>query len=72
MDKKEYVKQLVQVLKDPKLAAWYDENMKGDRQVNTIETLEKGISEKKITLKEGLTIALVVGIQWTVKFPGTP
>jgi len=71
MNKKEYLAQAIRILKDPKVVAWYDENLKGDRQINTIETLEKGIIWKKITLKEGLTIALIVGVQWNVKFPGT-
>jgi len=39
-------------------------------QVDTIDTLLKGIAEKGITTKEALAIALVVGVEWDVKFVG--
>jgi hypothetical protein len=70
--KMEFLKECVKVLEEGDGAKWYDENMKGKAQSETINDLEHGISSGKLTIREALSIALIVGVQWNEKFEGVP
>jgi hypothetical protein len=49
---------------------WYDENLKGKPQVETINSLSHGIASGKLSIDEALSLALVIGYQWNEKFEG--
>lgn len=68
-DKIELLKECAELLKG-KAGKWYDDNMKGKSQYETINDLERGIQSGKLTMREALSIALIVGVQWNEKFDG--
>jgi len=70
--KDELLKELLEIMKRPNVEQWYNKNLKGKPQCNTINSLIVGIITDKISTKEALTLALVTGIQWNVKFEGVP
>lgn len=72
MSKNELVQETIEVLENPKVAIWYEKNLKGMNQKSTITILEMGINLKELTIKEALHIAFLVGLQWNVKFEGVP
>jgi hypothetical protein len=65
---KEMLKKCRKILITDKVAEWYTENLEGDKQENTIETLLKGIEKGKITIIQALYLAWLVGFQWNEKF----
>lgn len=70
--KKEVLKQCAKIMSSPIVARWYKENMEGQPQANTIETLTTGVASKALRIEEALSIALIIGVQWNVKFEGVP
>lgn len=66
--KKELLKECKNTMLKPKIQKWYSENLETESQYETINSLEKGVSKKEISLREALEIALVVGVQWNIKF----
>lgn len=73
MNKNRLLVECVEFMKNsPHVQKWYDENLKGENQAETINSLMKGIEEKKLTVKEALFIAFIVGLQWKEKFEGIP
>lgn len=72
MAKNELLKECVEVLKIPRVAKWYAENLESKSQKDTIKALTNGVTSEEITLAEALYIALLTGVQWNVKFEGTP
>lgn len=59
-----------EVLKKPHVMEWYQNFMEKKSQYYTIESLEKAVSEKKFSVNEALCVALVIEVQWDIKFPG--
>lgn len=73
MEKKsELIKECIEILAKPNISTWYDKNLKGTPQYQTINLLEKAIKENQLSIKEALAICLIVGFQWNVKFEGVP
>jgi hypothetical protein len=72
MKKEELVKECAKILEKPKVAKWYDEKLETKPQSETINELEKAITKGELTLREALSICLIVGVQWNVKFEGVP
>ena len=73
MNKKdELLKECARIMESPGVIAWYQQNLKSQPQSETIKALEKGVSSGKLSLKAALSIALIVGVQWDVKFKGVP
>lgn len=72
MNKKEMVNKAVEILKTPKVDTWYTKNMDTKKQGNSIDVLNKAVLDKELTTYEALTLAFIIGYQWTVKFPGVP
>lgn len=70
MSKKRLLNECKSTLLKPKISKWYLENLDTKPQSETINTLETGISKKEISIREGLSIALIVGAQWTMRFEG--
>ena len=66
------LKECIKVLEAPKVLKWYETNLETMPQYETIKTLEKGIELGEITITEALSICLLTGIQWSVKFEGVP
>jgi hypothetical protein len=69
-EKNELVKECTEIIQRPSVIVWYDKNMKDAPQYDTIKTLMKAIRRNDLTLEEALSILLIVGIQWNVKFDG--
>ena len=72
MNKRELLKECVAVLKTRKVNQWYKENLEGNSQGESINSLEVAVSNDKLSIREALSVALVVGIQWDEKFKGVP
>jgi len=72
MKKNELLKECVEQLKQPNVMAWYEKNLERKPQYETINALIEAIENKELSLKEALSIALIVGIQWKEKFAGVP
>jgi hypothetical protein len=72
MKKNELLKECAKVLEIPRVAKWYKDNLETKSQADTIVTLKVGIGSREISVTEALTIALITGVQWNVKFEGTP
>lgn len=72
MHKKELLKECADQMRKPKVAEWYKENLETKSQYDTINALENAILTKGLSIKEALSIALIVGVQWDIKFKGTP
>lgn len=72
MKKIELLKACVEILERPKVSQWYSENLEKKSQSDTINSLVDGVSKGKISIREALSIALVVGAQWNEKFEGVP
>lgn len=70
MKKAKLLKECASVLQIPKVETWYQKNLHGKNQGETINSLEKAIEENELTIREALSIALIVGVQWDVKFNG--
>jgi hypothetical protein len=70
--KNQALKDCVKVMKRPNVAEWYKENMESKKQLNTVSALREAVHLGKLTVEEALSIALVVGVQWNVKFEGVP
>ena len=68
--KEQLITECVEILKIPRVEKWYQENLEGKTQGETISSLLKGIAIEKISTHEALSIALIVGFQWEKKFPG--
>ncbi len=71
-EKNKALKKCIEVLNSPSVGKWYETNLSTMPQSDTIQTLEKGIEQGEITIKEALSICLLVGLQWNVKFEGVP
>ena len=81
MKKSELLKECARIMAFPEVAAWYEKNLQGQPQSETIKTLEIALADGKISIRAALSIALVTGFQWNVKdhpfpriqqFPGEP
>jgi len=70
--KAELLKEIVLMTAHPKIQKWYNLNLETTPQAETIDNLVKGIDKKEITVREALALALLTGVQWNVKFEGTP
>jgi len=70
--KNELLKKCANIFKQTHIEMWYRENLHGKPQYDTINALEKGVQNKELGIKEALSIALIVGVQWNVKFEGVP
>ena len=66
------LKKCIEVLGSPSVLKWYETNLTTMPQSETVKTLEKGIERGEITTREALSICLLVGVQWNVKFEGVP
>ena len=66
----ELLKECAWLMKKPSVELWYKENMESDPQADTVKALATGVSSGKLTIEEALSIALIVGVQWEVKFEG--
>jgi len=69
--KSELLKECVKLLSTPKVEHWYKEHLESTRQVETINILERAVSTGELSLREALSVCLVVGVQWHDKFEGT-
>lgn len=69
--KNELLKECLELITDPKVVTWYNKNLLGKTQYNTLKSLETAIQNNELTLMEALSIALITGVQWDVKFEGT-
>ena len=72
MKKDELLKECMKIMQEPWVAKWYKENLETKSQIETINTLVCGVESGKLTARQALSIALVVGVQWNVKFEGVP
>ena len=72
MHKKELLKECADQIRKPEVAKWYKENLETKSQYDTINALEAAILNKRLSAREALSIALIVGVQWDIKFKGTP
>lgn len=70
MEKEELLKECINVFRTTKVMEWYKENLEKKPQYETINSLEIAVSNGKLTVREALSIALIVGVQWNVKFEG--
>ena len=70
MKKDVLLKECVNIMHSEKLEKWYNKNMKGKSQENTISVLEQAVKNNELTIKEALVISFVVGFQWLGKFEG--
>lgn len=70
--KSELLKEVVLMISAPKIQKWYNENLETNPQAETIDSLEKGVLTKQITIREALALSLLVGVQWNEKFDNTP
>ena len=66
--KKELLKDCIKIFQTQNVAYWYKENLQSQSQYDTINSLIRGIKREEISLREGLSIALIVGFQWNIKF----
>jgi len=66
------LKKCIEVSESPSVLKWYETNLTTMPQSETVKTLEKGIERGEITTREALSICLLVGVQWNVKFEGVP
>jgi len=71
-NKASMLKRWASVLTDPKVQAWYQLNMESHPQGETVSILIDAVEMKQLTLKEALSIAVIVGYQWNIKFEGIP
>lgn len=71
-EKKKLLEECIAVMKKPEVEEWYNEYLQGKPQYYTISTLEKAVLNKELTIKDALSLAFVVGIQWNYKFEGVP
>jgi len=70
MKKNELLKECAKIFEKPSVEQWYEENMRGKPQAETINDLERGVKSGKLSLRDALSIALIVGVQWYEKFEG--
>ena len=68
--KKELLKECIKILENPKVERWCKENLEGRSQYETVNSLQDGVSSGQLSIREALSIALVVGVQWNEKFEG--
>ena len=71
MKKDILLKECISIMRSEKLEKWYNKNMKGEPQENTISVLEKAMKNNELTIKEVLIISFIVGFQWLEKFKGS-
>ena len=70
--KSELLDECREVLERPLVEQFYERYMERTSQRDTIKVLQEGIRNGLIDSYEALCISLLVGIQWNVKFEGTP
>ena len=70
--KKKLLKECAKTLEKPNVSKWYAKKLEGKPQGDTIKTLEKAIVKRELLPREALSVALIVGYQWNVKFEGVP
>jgi hypothetical protein len=70
--KNQLLKDCIKVMQRPSVAQWHDENLTGKPQVETINSLLHGIASGKLNTHEALSLVLIIGYQWNVKFEGVP
>ena len=72
VDKKELLKECVKAMQKDYVTKWYKENLETKPQIETINALANGVLSEHLTVRDALCIALIVGVQWDVKFEGVP
>jgi len=72
MKKKELLQECKEIMMSPKVEKWYKENLETKPQYETINSLEKAVGNNELTIREALSLCLIVGSQWNVKFEGVP
>ena len=70
MKKDVLLKECLSIMRSEKLEKWYNKNMKGKPQENTISVLEKAVESNELTIKEVLVVSFVIGFQWLREFNG--
>ena len=70
MKKDRLLKECAEILQRPRVAKWYKENLEHKSQAETINSLLKAVSKDELTITEALSICLIVGLEWDVKFKG--
>ena len=57
-----------EVMTHPGAIAFYEANLTGAPQKDTIKALAQGLRNGELTIEEALSVAFLVGLQWKVKF----
>ena len=70
--KNKLLKECLKVMQKDYVSKWYKENLETKPQIETINVLVNGVFSEDLTVEDALSIALIVGIQWDVKFKGVP
>lgn len=68
IEKKKLLKECLDIFRKPNVEEWYKKNLKEKNQYYTINSLEKGVQTKELSIREALALALVIGVQWNVNF----
>lgn len=71
-NKDKLLKECTKILQNPKVELWYNRNLLSKPQEHTVTELSKAVKSKALSVEEALSIALVVGFEWNVKFDGVP
>lgn len=71
-EKKKLLEESMEVMQKVHVQVWYRNNLEGKNQYYTIQRLREGVRHGHLSISEALCIALVVGLQWNVKFEGVP
>lgn len=64
------LKECIEVMATPKVTAWYEAHLTTRAQADTVNDLTRAIVTGELTAREALSIALIVGYQWDLKFEG--
>lgn len=68
VSKMELVKECIDIMRDPHVLDWYEQNFEGKNQYDSINTLEAAVNIGELTVRQALSLALIVGVQWNVNF----
>lgn len=69
-NKNELLKECAKILQSSKVSKWYKKHLESEPQYETINELAFGVFQEELTVREALSIALIVGVQWNIKFEG--
>jgi hypothetical protein len=68
MNKKEAMLHFAKVMEVPRVASWCAAALENRPRTESVNDLEKGVREGKISFREALALALVIGFQWEEDF----